>query len=118
MAITAEVAEDAAAARLAAAAKQRKPGGVREAHGRRAAAVGTPPVKSPVFSLYERLALLFRDNFGLKQGLFSAALPSEDDADALQVQAVVDAWTPIEKRLQRLALAGLLPVSPSLSPSV
>jgi hypothetical protein len=116
MAITAEVAEDAAA-KAAAAAKRKAGAGARDAHRRvgGAGAAGAAPAateKSPVFGLYERLAELFRDTYGVVCGLRSAPLPGCDDdagfGDAEDKAAVIAAWAPIEKRLRQLALAGAM----------
>jgi hypothetical protein len=118
MAITAEVAEDVAA--KAAAAAKRKPGAARDARRRGSGAAvqagggggstAAAPDKSPVFSLYERLAQLFRDTYGVVCGLRGAPLPGYNDAggaDAAEDKAAVAAaWAPIERRLQQLALAG------------
>ena len=104
MAISAEVAEDAAAAKAAAAAK-RRPGGGRRAPAPTAAAAAQS--KSPVVALYDRLKDLFRDHYGVVRGLRGAPQPDDgDDADAAEAAAVAEAWAPVERRLQELALAG------------
>lgn len=104
MAVTAEIAEEVAAAKATAAAK-RRPGGGRRAPAAAAAAAAAGQ-KSPVVALYDRLKDLFRDHYGVIVGLRGAAQSDDADDDAAETAAVANAWAPIERRLQELALAG------------
>jgi hypothetical protein len=118
MAIAAEVAEEEAV--LAKAAKRKVGGGIAgAARARRAAAAaatsasgsganaarasvgGTSNASSPIWGLYSRIADLFRERFAVVRGLASDA---EDSSVALN-----EAWEPMQRRLEILALAGTSP---------